>query len=83
MALGRSRARRRPRRRGGRRADDDARPGPEPDERRDRGLIDGSRLLRSHVGSRTIVVLIGAGSSSRARWTSSASVLALELLGHG
>ncbi len=47
------------------------------------GLIDGLRLLRSHVGSRTIVVLIGAGSIIEGALDVIGVVLALEVLGTG
>ena len=47
------------------------------------GLIDGLRLLRRHVGSRTIVVLIGAGSIIEGALDLIAVVLALDLLETG
>ena len=54
----------------------------EPDEPEMR-LIDGLRLLRSHVGSRTIVLLIGAGSVVEGAIDVIGVVLALDLLGSG
>ena len=65
-------------------ADGDAAPAmaAEPDEP-EMGLIDGLRLLRSHVGSRTIVVLIGAGSIVEGSLDVIGVVLALDLLGTG
>jgi len=55
---------------------------PDPDDA-EIGLIDGLRLLRRHVGSRTIVVLIGAGSIIEGALDVLAVVLALALLGTG
>ena len=47
------------------------------------GLVDGLRLLRRHVGSRTIVILIGAGSLIEGALDIIGVVLALELLETG
>jgi MFS family permease len=63
-------------------ADADAALASEPDEP-EMGLIDGLRLLRSHVGSRTIVILIGAGSIIEGSLDVIGVVLALDLLGTG
>jgi hypothetical protein len=53
------------------------------DEDEEIGLIDGLRLLRRHVGSRTIVILIGAGSIIEGSLDVIGVVLALDLLGTG
>jgi MFS family permease len=53
------------------------------DEDEEVGLIDGLRLLRRHVGTRTIVVLIGAGSIIEGSLDVIGVVLALDLLGIG
>ncbi len=63
-------------------ADADAAMAAEADEP-EMGLIDGLRLLRTHVGSRTIVVLIGAGSIIEGSLDVIGVVLALDLLGTG
>jgi hypothetical protein len=55
---------------------------PDPDDA-EIGLIDGLRLLRRHVGSRTIVILIGAGSIIEGALDLIAVVLALDLLDTG
>ncbi len=63
-------------------ADADAAMSTEPAEP-EMGVIDGLRLLRSHVGSRTIVILIGAGSVIEGSLDVIGVVLALDLLGTG
>jgi MFS family permease len=53
------------------------------DEDEESSVIDGLRLLRRHVGSRTIVILIGAGSIIEGSLDVIGVVLALSLLGTG